>query len=119
MVPNSMNIIQVKGRLVSEPVLKTFDSGKKLMSFSLMYYTRQTTDKEGSHANFIEVDAWEKLAEIFHPLLKKGLEVVVNGALVQRRWKDNLEKKQSRFQITAETLMISDLNFSTKREEAA
>jgi len=113
-----MNIIQVKGRLVSEPILKTFDSGKKLMSFSLMYYTRQTTDKEGSHANFIEVDAWEKLADIFQPLLKKGLEIVVNGALVQHRWKDKQGKNCSRFQISAETLMISDLNFTVDEKAA-
>ncbi|MDH5718276.1 MAG: single-stranded DNA-binding protein [Spirochaetia bacterium] len=118
MTPNSMNINQIKGRIVTDPEVKETTTGKKFLTFNLMYYTRQTTDKDGSHANFIHVEVWEKLAEVFHSILKKGLEVVINGALVQSRWVDKNQNKKSRFHISAETLAVSDLNFEGQKEAA-
>ena len=108
---NGMNICQIKGRLVKDPELTETKTGKKLLNFSLAYNSWQTTDSDGSNANFIRVEAWEKIAEIFAPLLKKGVEILVNGAIVQNRWKDPDGNSKSYHKISAGSISITDLNF--------
>ena len=114
---NSMNINQLKGKVVGEPEYKETKNGKKLLTFNLLYFTRQTTDSEGSHSNFIQVEAWEKTADLMAPLLTRGLEVLVNGSIVQKRWTDEEGKPRSQFVFTADALSITDLHFSVNPEQ--
>ena len=113
---NAMNINQLKGRIVNDPEVKETKTGKKLLTFNLMFFTRQTTDSEGSHTNFIQVEAWQKVAEMCAPLLTRGLEVLVNGSIVQKRWTDDNGNLKSQFYFTADAINITDLKFSTDLE---
>lgn len=113
---NAMNINQLKGRIVSDPEIKETKTGKKLLTFNLMFFTRQTTDAEGSHTNFIQVEAWQKVAEMCGPLLSRGLEVLVNGSIVQKRWTDESGNLKSQFYFTADAISITDLKFATDKE---
>ena len=108
---NGMNICQIKGRLTRDPELAETKTGKKILSLSLAYNSLQSTDTDGSNANFIKVEAWEKIAEIFAPLLKKGVEILVNGNIVQNRWKDSEGNLKSYHKISANSISITDLNF--------
>jgi len=108
-----LNIAQLKGKIVSEPEMTETPNGKKLLKFRLMYYTPQTTDKDGSHANFIEVLLWEKLAEKYVRYLAKDLEILIAGNFYQSRWEDQNGKKASQFRFSCETLAITDIHFST------
>ncbi|MES0491768.1 MAG: single-stranded DNA-binding protein [Leptospirales bacterium] len=112
----AMNINQLKGRVVGDPDYKETKSGKKLLTFNFMYFTRQTTDAEGSHTNFIQVEAWQKLADIFAPLLTKGLEIIVNGVVVQKRWTDENGKARNQYVFSADVINITDLKFSADVE---
>ena len=106
------NFCQFKGKLASDPTVKTVgEDNKKVMSFNLMYGSRQTTDKEGSHANFIQVEAWGKVVDIFEPILFKGMEIMVYGQLLQNRWRDKEDKPQSVHRLSARTISITDLKF--------
>ncbi|MDH4200796.1 MAG: single-stranded DNA-binding protein [Spirochaetia bacterium] len=116
---NQMNINQLKGRIINEPELRETKTGKKILAFTLMYFTRQSTDAEGSHNNFIQVEAWQKVAEICGPMLMKGLEVIVNGNILQKRWTDENGKMKSNFIFTAEAISISDEKFSSGQQEYA
>lgn len=109
MYNNQMNIQQFVGRLVKDPALKTTQNGKLLMVFPFAYNTFAKTDDSGSTANFIDVEAWDKLADFHAPRLKKGMEVVIRGTLMQRRWKDQENKTRSVFKIVARAIVVSDL----------
>ncbi len=109
-----IQICQFKGRLCREPELKMTSSGKKVLNFVLAYNTPQKTDAEGSHSNFIQVEAWEKTAEIFAPLLIKGIEVLVNGNIVQNRWKNKEGQNRSYYKLCADTILITDLKFKSQ-----
>lgn len=113
----NININQLKGRIVGQPSLKEVSGNKKVLVFTLMYFTRQTTDAEGSHSNFIQVEAWQKVAEVSAPLMVKGLEVLINGSIIQKRWNDNDGKMRSQFIFTADTITITDLKFSISDED--
>ncbi len=111
-------ICQVKGRLCKDPEYKLTPSGKKVLTFNLAYNTAQKTDDAGSHTNFIQVEAWERLAEIFSPLLVKGIEVLVNGSIIQNRWKNEEGKGKAYHKISADAIYITDLKFKTSKIEA-
>lgn len=113
-----MNIVQLRGRLVRDPEIKDTQTGKKLMQFTLAYDTRSAVDTEGSHSNFIRVIAWEKTAELFFPLLKKGMEVLINGELLHKRWKNAEGENRDNFEISAKVITISDLKFQPLEKTA-
>jgi len=104
-----MNFQQFVGRLVKDPVLRTTKNGKLVMSFTLAYNTPMKTDAQGSTSNFLDAEAWEKLADYFAPRLKKGMEVVVSGTLMQHRWKDGENRTRSQFRLVARAITVSDL----------
>lgn len=109
MFNSQMSIQQFVGRLVKDPTLKTTQTGKLLMVFPFAYNTYSKTDDAGSTTCFIDVEAWNKLADFHAPRLKKGMEVVIRGNLVQRRWRDLDNKPRSQFKIVARAIMVSDL----------
>ena len=109
MNPMNLQITQVCGRLVKDPQLKETPTGKIVMEFTLAYNTRSSTDSLGSHTSFLTIEAWEKLAEKYILHLKKGIQIIVKGELVQNRWKDTEGKIYSKVKIVAENIEINDL----------
>lgn len=109
-VRTQWNYVQVSGRIVSDIEKKTVKE-QTVLTFNLLFETRRKTDKDGSHANFIEVELWGKMAELFYPLLSKGLEIMVTGELFQQRWVTSEGKKAQKFLIWAQALAISDQKF--------
>ena len=108
-----MNICQIKGRLTKDPEVKDTKTGKKLLTFTLVYHAFQNTGTEDENVHFISVEVWEKLAELFAPLLTKGIEILVNGNMLQNRWKDSKGNTRSYHKITAKTISIIDINFKS------
>lgn len=104
------NYVQISGRIASEVEKKTVND-QTLINFTLLFETMRKTDKDGSHANFIQVELWGKMAELFYPLLSKGIEIVVTGELFQQRWVGTDGKKAQKYSISAQALAISDQKF--------
>ncbi len=108
---NELSFNQLCGRLVADPETITTAGGKTLLKFAMAYKTMRSSDSEGSHTSFIEVEAWGKIVEIYQPLLRKGLQVVVNGELVQRRWKNKEGQRREKFILVASAITITDPAF--------
>lgn len=109
MYQSPLNIQQFIGRLTSPPELKETPNGKLLMTFSLAYSTRHSADKEGSFTSFINIEAWEKMADFYAPMLEKGMQVLVKGSLVQNRWVSKEGARRSTFKLVAHAISIVDL----------
>lgn len=104
------NWVQISGRIATDLERKTIKE-QTVLSFSLLFETLRKTDRDGSHANFIQVELWGKIAEHFFPLLSKGLELLVSGELFQQRWVASDGKKAQRYLISAQSVVISDQKF--------
>jgi single-stranded DNA-binding protein len=104
------NWVQTSGRIASDVEKKTIKD-QTLMVFTLMFETRHKTDKEGSHVNFIEVETWGKMADLFQPMLSKGIEIIVTGELFQQRWTGKDGRRAQKFCIAAQGLAISDQTY--------
>ena len=98
----SVNNVILLGRLTRDPELKNTSTGKSVVSFSL------AVDKGNDSANFFEVTAWDKLAEIISEYTFKGSKVLVQGKLDQQTWDGKDGKKQSKIIVIANDLTFLD-----------
>ncbi|WP_436515817.1 single-stranded DNA-binding protein [Ekhidna sp. To15] len=102
------NSVQLIGRLGNDPEVRTFDSGKKMASFSLA--TNETyRNNEGEKVEDTQwhnVVAWGKKVEVIENYLKKGSEIAMEGKLINRSYDKDGEKKYITEISLNELLMI-------------
>jgi single-strand DNA-binding protein len=77
-----MNSVSLIGRFTADPEMRYLDSGKAVAKFSI------AVNRNREEADYFEVEAWEKTAEVIGQYCKKGTQVGVSGSLHQERWKD-------------------------------
>ncbi len=99
----SINQVILMGRLTRDPELRTTTTGKSVVNFSL------AVDKSGQDAgaDFFEIVAWEKLAELVAQYLSKGRRCLVQGRLSQRQWEQDGQKR-SRIEVMANDVTFLD-----------
>lgn len=89
------NSVQLIGRLGKEPEIKTFESGKKMATFSLatneIYYNNKGDKVEDTQWHNIVV--WGKKIDIVEKYLKKGSEIAMEGKLINRSYEAKGVKK--------------------------
>jgi single-strand DNA-binding protein len=104
-----LNKVMLYGNLTSEPDLKSMPNGNKVVSFGLAT-NRSYKDTSGAKkevAEFHNIVAFGKLAEIFAQWLKKGKPVYVEGRIQTRNWEDkNGGGKKYRTEIVAENFQF-------------
>jgi single-strand DNA-binding protein len=87
---SDLNSVVLVGRLVRDPELRYTPQGAPVCEFTLAS-NRRFTKKDGEKVEeviFVDVTAWNKLAEICAEYLKKGRLVALSGSLSQDRWED-------------------------------
>ncbi|MDQ1281770.1 MAG: single-strand DNA-binding protein [Patescibacteria group bacterium] len=104
-----LNKVMLYGNLTSDPDLKSMPNGNKVVSFGLAT-NRSYKDASGAKkevAEFHNIVAFGKLAEIFAQWLKKGKPVYVEGRIQTRNWEDkNGGGKKYRTEIVAENFQF-------------
>lgn len=93
--------VTVIGNLTADPDLRTTNSGKSVINFSLAYTPRKPDGTDGL-TSFYEITAWEYLAENIAASVKKGDRLLVVGRLTQQKWEDQDGKNRSKLVITAD-----------------
>lgn len=97
MAARSLNKVQLIGNLTRDPELRYTPSGTAVCTFGVAT-NREWTDSSGQHneeAEFHNVVAWAKLAEICDQILHKGRKVYLEGRISTREWegKDGQDRK--------------------------
>lgn len=106
----SLNRATIIGNLTRNPELRTIPSGASVASFGVAT-NRRWTDKNGQQqeeAQFHNIVAWGKLAEICNQYLAKGRRVYVEGRLQTREWEGQDGVKRQRTEIVAENMVMLD-----------
>lgn len=81
-----MNKIILLGRLVKDPEIKYTPSEKCVAQFSIAV-NRPTKNAEGQYeADFINIVAWNKTAELIGNYVQKGQRLLVEGRLQIRNY---------------------------------
>lgn len=101
------NKVQLIGHLGQAPEVKDFD-GKKVANLSVA--TNETyknaKGEKVTETQWHSVVCWGKLAEIAEKYLSKGIEVAIEGKLINRNYTDSRGAKRYVTEVQANELLI-------------
>lgn len=89
------------GNLTDDPEMRYTDGGKAVVSFSIAINNGRDKDGEERPPTYIDVQAWEKLAENCAEYLRKGKKVAVVGPITIDKWTDAEGTKRVKYRIRA------------------
>jgi len=88
---NLKNMVRLSGNLGQDPEVKYFDTGRAKAEFSIAvneHYTDKTTREKKQHTEWVNIVAWDKIAENVEKLLHKGSRVTIDGKIRSESWTD-------------------------------
>jgi single-strand DNA-binding protein len=108
----SLNRVLLAGRLTRDPELRYTPNGSAVCNFSLAV-NRKHKDQSGrwqDDTTFINVVAWQAIAENINKHLHKGSPVLVEGRLESRSWETETGQKRSVIEIRADSVRFLERN---------
>ena len=104
----SLNKTFLIGNLTRDPELRYIPSGTAVASFGLAV-NRTYTNSDGEKVDdvcYIDIVAWNRLAEICGQYLTKGKPVFVEGRLQMNSWEQEDGKKRSKLELVAQNIQF-------------
>ncbi len=117
----SLNKVQLIGNLTRDPEMKQIPGGQVVTSFGLatnLSWTDQSGQKQDK-AEFHNIVAWRKLAEIIGQYLKKGSKCYIEGRIQTRSWEAEDGSKRYKTEIVADNMIMLDRKGETIATDAA
>ena len=98
--------VTVVGTLGRDPEIRAIPSGKKIATFSVAvdqgYGDSKTTE-------WVNIQCWEKLAELAEKFLKKGKTIAASGTLKTSSWDDKQTgQKRYKTEVVARDITFMD-----------
>ena len=109
-----MNKVLLIGRLTANPELRYTTSNNAVTTFSIAVDRNFKNEDGNKEADFINIVAWNKKAELIHQYLKKGDRVGISGRLQVRKYQN--ERGENRYVTEVVADEVEFLN-SKKPEE--
>ena len=106
----NLNKAMIIGNLTRDPEVRNTPTGTTVASFAVatnFIWTDQSGQKQ-ERAEFHNVVAWRRLAEICGQYLHKGSKVYIEGRLQTKDWTGQDGVKRYRTEIVAENMIMLD-----------
>ncbi|MEP7163105.1 MAG: single-stranded DNA-binding protein [Ferruginibacter sp.] len=102
------NKVQLIGNLGHAPEIRTTETGKKLVKFSVATNEiyRNANGEKIKETQWHNLIAWGKLADIAEKYLLKGSEVAIEGKLINRNYTDKEGNKKYVTEIQVNELLL-------------
>ncbi|MCU0394526.1 MAG: single-stranded DNA-binding protein [Chitinophagaceae bacterium] len=102
------NRVQLIGNLGLDPEVKEMNNGRKMARLRMATHESYTNAKgeRVTETQWHNVIAWGKTADIAARYLAKGLEVAVEGKLVNRSYVTGQGEKKQQAEIMASSILI-------------
>jgi len=101
----SFNKIILVGNLTRDPEIRYVGSGAAVTKFTLAVNRRS---KQAEETDFIDIVAWDKLAETCNTYLKKGMSCLVEGRLSIRSYDDKDGNKRKATEVVCNVMQMLD-----------
>src|SRR5580693_2639081 len=101
----SYNKIILVGNLTRDPEIRYVGSGAAVTKFTLAVNRRS---KQQEETDFVDIVAWDKLAETCNTYLKKGMSVLVDGRLSIRSYETKEGEKRKATEVVANDMQMLD-----------
>lgn len=109
----ALNHIDLMGRLVADPELRTIGEDTHVASFRIAVERDRKNKETGERdADFINVTAWRGAADFLCQYFSRGDMIVVSGRLQTRTYDDKDGNKRTATDVVAENIYFG----SAKRE---
>ncbi len=114
-----MNRVELVGRLTKDPDMKSTQSGKSVLSFTVAVdrrISKETKEKGAQSADFISCVAWNGSAEFLDKYGRKGDRVSVEGQIQTRSYDGQDGKKVYVTEVLADNVqLLTDRSWSEDR----
>jgi single-strand DNA-binding protein len=102
------NKVQLIGNLGNAPEVRTTETGKKLVKFSVATNEiyRNANGEKIKETQWHNLIAWGKVAEIAEKYLLKGTEVAIEGKLINRNYTDKEGNKKYVTEVQVNELLL-------------
>jgi len=106
----NLNKAMLIGNLTRDPEVRTAPSGTQVASFSIAtnFVWKDQSGQRQEKAEFHNIVAWRKLAEICGQYLRKGSKIYIEGRMQTRDWTGPDGVKKYRTEIIAENMIMLD-----------
>ena len=106
----SLNRAQLIGNLTRDPELRQIPGGSTVASFSIAtnFSWTDSSGQKQDRAEYHNIVAWRKLADICGQYLKKGGKVFIEGRIQTRDWEGEDGVKRYRTEIVADNMIMLD-----------
>lgn len=94
-----VNKLILQGRLVADPELRQTQSGASVCSFRVAWSEKY---KETETKLFLPCTAWRGTGEMIAKHFSKGKEIILEGKISTRSWKDNNGNDRQTTELTVE-----------------
>ncbi len=115
-VKGTVNYVEVIGWLGNDPDERVTPGGVPISLFSLGTKRPSAKQEDGTwlyDTEWIDVEAFDKLADTANMSLKKGSRVRVTGSLRSHTWEDKNGQKHKSTVVRAEDVMFLDARQTT------
>lgn len=104
----NLNKVMLMGNLTKDVDVKYTPSGKAVANFGLAI-NRAYTSSDGERVEdvcFVDIVAWDRLAEVCGEYLSKGRQAFIEGRLQYRTWEQEDGKKRSKLEVVAQNIQF-------------
>jgi single-strand DNA-binding protein len=98
----SYNKVLLMGNLTRDPEMKYLPSGTAVANFGIAMnekYTDRQSGEQRESACFVDVEAWDRQAEIVNEYMSKGSPIFIEGALKFESWETEDGTKRSKLKV--------------------
>ncbi len=106
----NLNKAMIIGNLTRDPEIRTTPTGQTVASFAVAtnYVWTDQQGQKREKAEFHNIVAWRRLAEICGQYLKKGAKIYLEGRMQTRDWVGQDGVKRYRTEIIADNMIMLD-----------
>ncbi len=110
MAARSLNKVMLIGNLTRDPEMRYTNSGTPVVTFGMATNKswKDTSGEMKELAEFHNVVAWNKMAEICQQLLAKGMKVYVEGSLNTRSWQAEDGTTRYKTEVRVDDMILLD-----------
>ena len=104
-----MNKVLMIGRMTKDPETRYTQSGTAVATFTLAVDRRQGKNTQGQQtADFLNIVAWEKLADFCSNYLQKGTKILLEGQLQSRSYEAQDGSKRYVTEVVARDIEFAE-----------
>lgn len=98
----SYNKVILMGNLTRDPEMKYLPSGTAVANFGMAMsdkYTDRQTGEQRENVCFVDVEAWDRQAEVVNEYLSKGSPIFIEGSLKFDSWETPEGEKRNKLKV--------------------